>query len=223
MLWRGQELLSSLNNHATPYKGDRETQSRQLSVLGLTHRRGSLLLMSFCQLLLIYPLLTSTTLHHCTLSLLRYNRKSIQKHVQFFSSSSHHCKGRETLWQYSEYVLPPPPLLSQFLHLPLPLSPFSPSLYDDWQYNEIPLERSLCSWAGHSQAFLPWSHLLDSKEGKKIACIKMYKVATVTLNMNDAIIYQYVASIMWGEIHIVVCCIAIILAKSHWLLFELGK
>ena len=57
---------------------------------------------------------------HCIIVLPAWYMKS-EWHVQFFSSSSHNYKDRETLWQYSEYVLPPPP------PLPLLLSPLCPS------------------------------------------------------------------------------------------------
>ena len=87
---------------------------------------------------------------HCIIVLPAWYTKS-EWHVQFFSSSSHNYKDRETLWQYSEYILPPPPplplppsqlcpfshpppLLSPFS--PLPLSSSSPSSYDDRQYSE---------------------------------------------------------------------------------------
>ena len=59
---------------------------------------------------------------HCIIVLPAWYTKS-EWHVQFFSSSSHHYKDRETLWQYSEYTIPHPP------PLPLPpsqLCPFPP-------------------------------------------------------------------------------------------------
>ena len=132
--------------------------------------------------LFIYPLLTSTTLHHCTLSLLRYMTGKVYTNMFSFSvlhittKTERHCDNTVNIYSLPLLPYPFPPHNFALSFLPLPSSP--PTLLSPFPLPpllcmminsivNIPLELSSCFWeAGPSQACLPGSHLLHSKEEK---------------------------------------------------------